>query len=127
MTNRKIRYWVIPPQADGECVAHMEEVLETYEMPHNPAIPVLGMDGQPVPLLKETRPPIAGTAKHAKRVDSEYERAGTGRRFADSATRREETAAWSSDVTATQRGVDWQMKIDDARMKLKSVYPKIKL
>ena len=44
MTNRKIRYWVIPPQADGECVAHMEEVLETYEMPHNPAIPVLGMD-----------------------------------------------------------------------------------
>ena len=78
MTNRKIRYWVIPPQADGECVAHMEEVLETYEMPHNPAIPVLGMDEQPVPLLKETRPPIAGTAKHAKRVDSEYERASRG-------------------------------------------------
>jgi hypothetical protein len=24
-------------------------------------------------------------------------------------------------------GVDWQMKIDDARSKLKSVYPKIKL
>ena len=29
--------------------------------------------------------------------------------------------------TATQRGVDWQLKIDDARCKLKSVYPKIKL
>lgn len=26
-----------------------------------------------------------------------------------------------------QRGVDWQMKIDDARCKLASVYPKIKL
>jgi hypothetical protein len=26
-----------------------------------------------------------------------------------------------------QRGVDWQMKIDDARTKLKSVYPTIKL
>jgi len=37
------------------------------------------------------------------------------------------TEAWSTDVTATQRGVDWQMKIDDARTKLKSVYPTIKL
>jgi hypothetical protein len=25
------------------------------------------------------------------------------------------------------RGVDWQVKIDDARFKLKSIYPKIKL
>jgi hypothetical protein len=40
---------------------------------------------------------------------------------------REETKAWSNDVNATQRGVDWQMKIDDARTKLKSVYPTIKL
>ena len=30
MTNRKVEYWVIPPEADGEFVAHMEEVLETY-------------------------------------------------------------------------------------------------
>lgn len=51
----------------------------------------------------------------------------SGRRFADLATLREETAAWSIDLNATQRGVDWQMKIDDARTKLKSVYPKIKL
>jgi len=28
MTKRKIEYWVIPPDADGEFVAHMEEVLE---------------------------------------------------------------------------------------------------
>jgi len=27
MTNRKIEYWVIPPEADGKFVAHMEEVL----------------------------------------------------------------------------------------------------
>jgi hypothetical protein len=31
------------------------------------------------------------------------------------------------DVNSAQRGVDWQMKIDDARCKLASVYPKIKL
>jgi hypothetical protein len=28
MTNRKIEYWVIPPAADAEFVAQMEEVLE---------------------------------------------------------------------------------------------------
>jgi hypothetical protein len=50
-----------------------------------------------------------------------------GRRFGDTRTLRTETTAWSSDVNSTQRGVDWQMKIDDARCKLKSVYPKIKL
>ena len=31
MTKRKIEYWVIPPEGDGEFVANMEEVLETYE------------------------------------------------------------------------------------------------
>ena len=36
-----------------------------------------------------------------------------------------EVSAWSSDTNDTQRGVDWQMKVDDARCKLKSVYPKI--
>jgi hypothetical protein len=48
-------------------------------------------------------------------------------RFEDIATLRAEVEAWSKDINATQRGVDWQMKIDDARTKLKSVYPTIKL
>jgi DDE superfamily endonuclease len=231
MTNRKIEYWVIPPEADAEFVAGMEEVLDTYARPYDPACPVLCMDEQPVQLLKETRTPIPGTRTHGKRVDYEYERAGTAsifmfteplagwrqvsvratrtkadwavemagllegryaacekvivvcdnlnthtkgafyevfeperarrlvrrlelrhtpkhgswlniaenelssltrqcvsdRRFADVATLRAETEAWSNDVNATQRGVDWQMKIDEARTKLKSVYPTIKL
>lgn len=50
-----------------------------------------------------------------------------GRRIGDLATRQEEIAAWSTDVNSTQRGVDWHMQIDDARCKLKSVYPKIKV
>ena len=230
MTNRKIQYWVIPPEADAEFVASMEEVLDTYQTPYNPARPVLCMDEQPVQLLKDTRVSIPATATHAKRVDYEYERAGTanifmfteplagwrevavretktkidwateiarlmetryadcekvilvsdnlnthtkgafyqtfdperarqlvrriefrhtpkhgswlniaenelssltrqcvaGRRFGDIEALREETSAWSSDVNRTQRGVDWQMKIDDARCKLMSIYPKIK-
>jgi hypothetical protein len=50
-----------------------------------------------------------------------------GRRFPDARSLRVETKAWSSDVNRTQRGVDWQVKIDDARCKLASVDPKIKL
>ena len=49
-----------------------------------------------------------------------------GRRFGDIDQLREETQAWAADSTERQRGVDWQFKIDDARLKLKSVYPKIK-
>ena len=231
MTNRKIQYWVIPPDSDAEFVACMEDVLETYEKPYDSKVPVLCMDEQPVQLTKEVKTPIAATKEHPKRVDYEYERAGAANifmfaeplagwrevivrefktkadwaismaqllegRYADcekvivvcdnlnthtkgafyevfeperardlvrriefhhtpkhgswlniaenelsSMTRQcvsgrrigsieklaSETTAWSTDVTKAQRGVDWQMKIDDARSKLKSVYPKIKL
>ena len=47
------------------------------------------------------------------------------RRIGDSATLQEETTAWARDVSIQQRTVDWQMRLDDARCKLKSVYPKI--
>ena len=77
MTNRKMQYWVIPPEANAECVAHRENVLDTYALPPNAQVPVLCMDEQPVQLLKETRVPIAATKAHAQRVDYEYERAGT--------------------------------------------------
>ena len=230
MTNRKIEYWVIPPESDAEFVAGMEEVLDTYAQAYDASCPVICMDEQPVQFLKETRTPIPATAKHAKRVDYEYERAGTAnifmfteplagwrevsvratktkvdwavemarllegryaacervilvcdnlnthtkgafyeafeperarnlvrriefrhtpkhgswlniaenelssltrqclsrRRFPDIATLEQETSAWSTDANSRQRGVDWQMKVDDARTKLKSVYPKPK-
>jgi hypothetical protein len=81
MTDCKIEYWVIPPEANARFVASMEDVLETYETPHDPACPVVCMDEQSVQLLKETRTPIPGTAKHAKRGDYEYVRAGTANIF----------------------------------------------
>jgi len=230
MTRRKIQYWVIPPDADAEFVACMEEVLDVYELPYDPRRPVLTMDEQPVQLVKETRRPLPATKDHPRRVDYEYERNGTatiflfsepkggwreatarptktkvdwalevarlletryadceqvtlvcdnlnthtkgafyevfepararamvsrlrfchtpkhgswlnvaenelsaltrqcvaGRRIGSLAELQEEIAAWSADVNRTQRGVDWQMKIDDARCKLKTVYPKIR-
>ena len=231
MTSRKLQYWVIPPEADAEFVAAMEAVLDTYEKPYDPDHPVLCMDEQPVQLTKETRRPIPATRRHARRIDYEYERAGTasifmfteplagwreataratrtkldwavevarllegryrtcstvtlvcdnlnthtigafyeafppararaivrrirfchtpkhgswlniaenelssltrqcvsGRRFGALARLQPELAAWSTDTNDTQRGVDWQMKVNDARGKLKSLYPKIKL
>ncbi len=230
MNHRKIQYWVIPPENDAEFAACMEEVLDTYEKPYNPSVPVICMDEQPVQLVKEVKPPIAESLEHAKRIDYEYERAGTAnifmfteplagwreaqvrerktkvdwaeemasllegryresqkvilvcdnlnthtkgafyeafspeqarnyakkiefcytpkhgswlniaenelssltrqcvgrRRLGDMETLREETRAWSKDVNNRQKGVDWRMKIEDARYKLKSVYPKIK-
>ena len=49
----------------------------------------------------------------------------TGRRFATIELLRMETVAWHGSSNTNQRGVDWQFKIDDARIKLKSIYPKI--
>ncbi len=77
MTHRKMQYWVIPPEANAEFVATMENVLDTYALPPNAQGPVRCMDEQPVQVLKETRVPIAATKAHAKRVDYEDERAGT--------------------------------------------------
>ncbi|MFI5457670.1 MAG: transposase [Isosphaerales bacterium] len=148
MTNRKIEYWVIPPEADGEFVAHMEEVRETYAKPFDPTRPVLCMDEQPVQLLGAFYESFAAararqlvrridfcyTPKHGSwlniaenELSSLTRQCVAGRRFAHAGALRVETRAWSSDVNSTQRGVDWQMKIDDARCKLASVYPRIKL
>ena len=81
MTRRKIAYWVIPPEADGEFVARMEEVLDTYEKAYDPDCPVVCVDEQPVQLIGETRVPIPATQGHPKRVDYEYEREGTASIF----------------------------------------------
>jgi len=51
----------------------------------------------------------------------------TGRRCATAEEIREETTAWHDHSNARQRGVDWQCKVDDARVKLKSLYPKLEV
>jgi hypothetical protein len=55
MTKRNIQYWVIPPEADSEFAACMEEVLETYALPYDAAYPVVCMDEQPVQKGRSTR------------------------------------------------------------------------
>jgi hypothetical protein len=230
-TKRAIQYWVIPPEANGEFVACMEDVLDIYSLPYDPNVPVLCMDEQPVQLVQEVRVPIAATKNHPKRVDYEYKRAGVasifmfaeplaqwrqvsvrpqktkidwaiemakllegryaackkvivvcdnlnthtkgafyeafeperarqlvrriefhytpkhgswlnmaenelssmtrqcvaGRRIGSIEELAKETTAWHEDVNHNQRGIEWQMKVDDARIKLTSIYPKIKV
>ena len=72
---------MIPPKQNGEFVAAMENVLETYHLPRDPKVPVIVMDEQPVQLFKEVRQPIAATRNHPRRVDYECERAGVANIF----------------------------------------------
>ena len=103
-----IEYWVIPPEADAEFVVNIEEVLEVYERPYDPAHPVLCMDEQPVQLLKETHVSIAATKNHAKRVDYEYERNGTASIFMFA----EPLAGFRQATTRPQRTkVDWALEV----------------
>ena len=48
------------------------------------------------------------------------------RRIGELTTLQSEIKAWADKTNAKQRGVDWQFKIDDARRKLKRLYPVIK-
>ena len=110
MTQRKIQYWVIPPEANGEFVACMENVLETYAQPYDKRFPVLCMDEQPVQLLKETRVPVAATRNHARRVDYEYERAGTASIFMFA----EPLSGWRKVNVREQRTkVDWALEMEE--------------
>ena len=107
MTQRKIAYWVIPPEHDAE-FSPMEDVLETYERPYNVHHPVICMDEQPLQLIKETRQAIAATKNHPQRVDYEYERAGTASIFMFT----EPLLGWREATARTQRTkVDWAFEI----------------
>ena len=59
----------------------MEDVLEVYERPLNPAEPVVCLDEKSVVLHAEVRKPRPATPGHIAKRDSEYERRGTANVF----------------------------------------------
>jgi hypothetical protein len=59
----------------------MEDVLEVYKRPFDRTYPTVNMDEQPVQLVKETRAILAARSGTPQRIDYEYERNGTARRF----------------------------------------------
>jgi hypothetical protein len=58
-------------------VARMEDVLDVYARPHDPALPVVCMDEKPYQFLGHARDPIPAAPGHDRREDSEYVRHGT--------------------------------------------------
>jgi hypothetical protein len=59
----------------------MEDVLEVYHRPHDPAYPLVCVDESSKQLIKETRAPIPMKPGKSARYDYEYERNGTANLF----------------------------------------------
>ena len=74
-------YYVIPPKANAAFVAAMEDVLEVYTRPHDPARPLVCLDETSKQLVAETRAPLPMLPGHPARHDYEYERNGTANLF----------------------------------------------
>ncbi len=75
-------YWCIPSKEDADFVACMEDVLDVYELPYNPARPVVCMDEKPYQLLADMREPLPMRPGNDQKTDSEYKRNGTCSIFA---------------------------------------------
>mgnify|MGYP001497771346 CR=1 FL=1 len=59
----------------------MEDGLEVYIRPYDPARPVVCLDKTSQPLVAETRTPVPAAPGQPARVDYEYEWRGTGNLF----------------------------------------------
>jgi DDE superfamily endonuclease len=68
-------------ELDDEYIAKMEDVLETYEKPYDPAEPVVCLDEKPITLHAEVRPTSPAEPGREARRDNEYERRGTANVF----------------------------------------------
>jgi len=101
---------VIPPKADAEFVACMEDILDIYKRPYDPKRPVLNMDEKPVQLVKETRCPQPARPGRLRRYDYEYERAGTASVFLFT----EALQGWRDVRVRPQRtAIDWAQEMAD--------------
>jgi hypothetical protein len=73
--------WCIPPKSSAEFVQHMEDVLEVYHRPYDPARPVVCMDETNKQLIGEVREPLPPSPGRAERYDSVYVRNGVANLF----------------------------------------------
>ena len=68
-------------ELDDEYIGKMEDVLETYEKPYDPAEPVVCFDEKPVTLHADVRTPMPAKPGRELRRDNEYQRRGTANVF----------------------------------------------
>jgi DDE superfamily endonuclease len=72
---------VIPPKGNAGFVAAMEDVLDVYTRPHDPARPLVCLDETSKQLTAETRAPEPMQPGQPARHDYEYKRNGTAALF----------------------------------------------
>ena len=84
-------------------MAHMEDVLDLYAEPYDPARPVVCFDETSTQLLADVRPSIPPAPGRPKREDYEYQRNGTRNLFLAC----EPLRGWRH-VEITQRGAPWR-------------------
>jgi hypothetical protein len=88
----------------------MEDVLDVYEMPYDPAYPTVCFDEKPKQLIGETRVPCPTMPGQSARYDYEYERNGTCNLFMFF----EPLRAWRHvDITDRRTGNDWAYAMKD--------------
>ncbi len=64
-------------ELSGEFVARMEDLLDLYAEPYDPARPVVCLDERPLVLRDHVRPPLPPAPGTPAREDHEYKRCGT--------------------------------------------------
>jgi hypothetical protein len=89
---------VIPPKADAEFVAAMEDVLEVYHRPYDERRPLVCLDEASKQLVGEVAEPTPAAPGRPGRIDYEYVRNGTVNLFMAS----EPLLGWRA-VRATDR------------------------
>jgi hypothetical protein len=72
-----VKTWCLPPEADADFVWHMEDVLQVYQLPYDPAYPVVCLDEASKQLIGEVTIPMPAASGRPARIDYEYERKGT--------------------------------------------------
>jgi hypothetical protein len=77
-----VERFCIPPEKNAAFVHAMEDVLDVYHRPYDPARPQVCLDESSKQLLEHTRIPIAASPGTLARVDDEYTRCGTANIFA---------------------------------------------
>jgi len=77
----------------------MEDVLDLYAEPYNPAFPVVCFDERPYQLIGETRQPLPCVPGEPARYDYEYQRLGTCNLF----TYLQPLAGWRHVVVTARR------------------------
>jgi hypothetical protein len=96
--------WCIPPKASAEFVCDMEDVLDVYHRPYDPARPVVCLDETSKQLIGEAREPLPPAPGRVERYDSVYVRNGVANLFLAF----EPLAGWRHvGVTDTRTRRDW--------------------